>query len=195
MAEIKSTLEKVLERAASMGHATQDEMQTEEKVKDGMRMAADFLQGKSVDFSNVLEVTNDVEPVKKGIVQTLLRNIVLSRGEENQRAEIAMQGLLELAKGSSDLVSVFKEMKGILDHYLQHQKEIRQQVEDAFRQQMEQAMAQQTGQEGLGMKMDPTMHPKFQEEWLKVKSDLDEQYNKVLNQHKELVAQRFSILL
>jgi hypothetical protein len=195
MAEIKSTLEKVLERAASMGHATQDEMQAEEKMKDGMRMAADYLQGKAVDFSNVLEATNDIEPVKNGIVQAFLRNIVLSRGEENQRAEKAMQGLLELARGSSDLVSVFKEMKGILDHYLQHQKEIRQQVEDAFRQQMEQAMAQQTGQAGLGMKMDPTQHPKFQEEWAKVKSDLDEQYNKVLNQHKEQVAQRFSIIL
>ena len=195
MAEIKSTLEKVLERAASMGHATQDEIQAEEKVKDGMRMAADYLQGKPVDFSSVLEETSDVELVKKGIVQAFLRNIVLSRGEENLRAEKAMQGLLELAKGSSDLVSMFKEMKGILDHYLQHQKEIRQQVEDAFRQQMEQAMAQQTGQEGLGMKMDPKLHPKFQEEWSKVKSDLDEQYNKVLNQHKELVAQRFSIIL
>ena len=44
--------------------------------------------------------------------------------------------------------SVFRDMKGILDHYQQHKKEIRQQVEDAFRQQMEQALAQQTGQKG-----------------------------------------------
>ena len=36
MAEIKSTLEKVLERAALMGRATQEEIATEERVKDGM---------------------------------------------------------------------------------------------------------------------------------------------------------------
>jgi hypothetical protein len=39
------------------------------------------------------------------------------------------------------------------------------------------------------------MHPKFQEEWSRVKSDLDGQYNHALQQHKELVAKRFSVIL
>ena len=195
MAEIKSTLEKVMERAASMGRASQEEIQSEEKVKEGMRMAADYLQGKEVDFSGILEATGVSALVKKGLVQVFLRNITLPRDDEGQRAEKAMQGLLELAKGSGDLVSVFRDMKGILEHYQQHKKEIHQQVEEAFRQQMEQALTQQTGQKGLGMKMDPRMHPKFQEEWSKVKADLDGQYNQVLQQHKELVAQRFSVTL
>jgi hypothetical protein len=195
MAEIKSTLEKVLERAASMGRASQDEMQAEEQVKDGMRMAADYLQGKEVDFSGVLEAKGVSVLVKKGLVQVFLRNITLPRDDDKQRSERAMQGLLELAKGSGDLASVFRDMKGILDHYQQHKKEILQQVEEAFRQQMEQALAQQTGQKGLGMKVDPRMHPKFQEEWSRVKSELDGQYNHALQQHKELVAQRFSVIL
>ncbi|MGB3647513.1 MAG: hypothetical protein WA992_03130 [Desulfobulbales bacterium] len=195
MAEIKSTLEKVMARAASMGRASQEEIQSEERVKEGMRMAADYLQGKDVDFSGILEATGVSALVKKGLVQVFLRNITLPRDDEGQRAEKAMQGLLELAKGSGDLVSVFRDMKGILEHYQQHKKEIHQQVEEAFRQQMEQALAQQTGQKGLGMKMDPRMHPKFQEEWSKVKADLDGQYNQVLQQHKELVAQRFSVTL
>ena len=195
MAEIKSTLEKVMERAASMGRASQEEIQSEERVKEGMRMAADYLQGKEVDFSGILEATGVSALVKKGLVQVFLRNITLPRDDEGQRAEKAMQGLLELAKGSGDLVSVFRDMKGILEHYQQHKKEIHQQVEEAFRQQMEQALTQQTGQKGLGMKMDPRMHPKFQEEWSKVKADLDGQYNQVLQQHKELVAQRFSVTL
>lgn len=195
MTEIKSTLEKVLERAASMGRASQEEMQAEEREKDGMRMAAEYLQGKTVDFSGVIEATGASAPVKKGVVQVFLRNITLPRDDDKQRAERAMQGLLELARGSGDLASVFRDMKGILDHYRKHQKEVRQQVEDAFRQQMEHALVQQTGQKGLGMKMDPRLHPKFQEEWSKVKSDLDGQYNKVLQQHKQLVAQRFSVTL
>jgi len=195
MTEIKSTLEKVLERAASMGRASQEEMQAEELVKDGMRMAAEYLQGNAVDFSGVIEATGASAPVKKGVVQVFLRNITLPKDDDKQRAERAMQGLLELARGSGDLASVFRDMKGILDHYRKHQKEVRQQVEDAFRQQMEHALVQQTGQKGLGMKMDPRLHPKFQEEWSKVKSDLDGQYNKVLQQHKQLVAQRFSVTL
>jgi len=193
MAEIKSTLEKVLERAASMGRASQEEIQADEQVKEGMRMAADYLQGKEMDLSQVMEATVGSGLVKKGLVQVFLRNIALPRYDDLQRAERAMQGLLELARGSGDLVSVFRDMKGILDHYLQHLKEVRQQVEEAFRQQMEQALSQQTGQKGLGMKVDPALHPKFQEEWTRVKSDLDDQYNKVLQQHKDLVAERFSI--
>jgi hypothetical protein len=193
MAEIKSTLEKVMERAASMGRATQEEIATEERVKDGMRMGADYLRGEDVDFSNALEQTTSSVLVKRGLVQAFLRNITLPRDDEQQRAERAMQGLLALGKGSGDLLSIFKDMKGILDHYQQHKKEILQQLEDAFRQQMEQALAQQAGQAGLGMKVDPTRHPKFQEEWSRVKSELDTQYNQALNQHKDLVAQRFLV--
>ena len=126
-------------------------------------------------------------------MQAFLRNITLPRDDDQKRAEMAMQGLLELGKGSGDLLSVFKDMQGILENYQQHKKEIRQQLEDAVRQQMEQAMAQQTGQAGLGMKVDPALHPKFQEEWSRVKSDLDSQYNQVLDQHKDLVAQRFLV--
>ena len=193
MAEIKSTLEKVMERAAAMGNANKDEIAAEERVRDGMRMGGDYLKGEEVDFSSALEQKSDSVLIKRGLVQAFLRNIVLPRDNDQQRAEKAMQGLLELGKGSGDLMSIFKDMKGILDHYLQHKKEIFKQVEDAFRQQMEQAVAQQGGQAGLGMKVDPALHPKFQEEWSRIKADLDTQYNQALDQHKDQVAQRFLV--
>jgi len=195
MTEIKSTLEKVLERAATMGHASQEEIQAEEKVKEGMRMGADYLQEKEIDFSPAQEATSGSAFVRKGMVQVFLRNIALPRDDDQQRADKAMQGLLDLGKGSGDLITVCKEMKVILNHYQQHKKEIRRQVEDAFRQQMEHALAQQTGQKGLGMKVDPVLHPKFQEEWSKIKTDLNVQYNSALDQHKKLVAQRFGVVL
>jgi len=195
MAEIKSTLEKVLERAAAMGRASQEEMLAEEQEKKGMRLAADYLQGQELDLSEIIEQTQGAGLVKRGLVQVFLRNISLPRNSDLSRAERAMQGLLEMARGSADLASVFRDMKGILDHYQNHLKEVRQQLEDAFRQQLEQAMNRQTGQQDLGLKINPDLHPKFQEEWTRIKSDLDGQYNKVLQQHKELVAQRFSVPL
>ena len=104
-----------------------------------------------------------------------------------------LQGLLDLGKGSNDLVSIFNDMKRILAQYQQQKKEIRQQLEDAFRQQLEQAMSQQTGQAGLGMKIDPALHPKFQEEWSRIKVDMDSQFNQVLTQHKDFIAQKFLV--
>ena len=196
MAEIKSTLEKVMERAASMGRASREEMEAEEQVKEGMRMAADYLQGKEIDFSGLHEASDATARLRKGVVQVFLRNITLPRDDDQQRSEKAMQGLLDLAKGSTgDLTTAFGEMKGLMDHYRQHKKEIRRQVEEAFRQQMEQALAMQTGQKGLGQNVDPKMHPKFQEEWSRVKADLDGQYDNVLQQHKEMVARKFSVTL
>ena len=195
MAEIKSTLEKVLERAASMGRASQEEIQAEEKVREGMRMAAEYLQENGIDFSRARETTGDAALILKGVIQVFLRNIALPRDDNQQRAERAMQGLLDLNKGSGDLMTICKEMKSILNHYQQHKKEVRRQVEDAFRQQMEHALANQTGQKGLGMKVDPVLHPKFQEEWSRIKTDLNSQYNETLEQHKKLVAQRFGVVL
>jgi len=195
MAEIKSTLEKVLARADAMGRASQEEIEAEEHLKEGMRLAADYLQEKEVDLSGGMAATTGSDLFKKGLVQVFLRNISLPRNGDMQRAEKAMQGLLEFSQGSGDLASVFRDMKGILDHYQQHIKDVRRQVEEAFRQQMENALTQQTGQKGLGMKVDPSLHPKFQEEWSRVKSDLEEQYNQILQQHKQLVAQRFSVTL
>ena len=195
MAEIKSTLEKVLERAASMGSASREEIQAEEKVREGMRMAAEYLQENEVDFSSAQATGGDSGLIRKGIVQVFLRNIALPRDDDQLRAERAMQGLLDLNRGSGDLMTICKEMKSILNHYQQHIKEVRRQVEDAFRQQMEHALAKQTGQKGLGMKVDPMLHPKFQEEWSRIRTDMNTQYNDALDQHKKLVAQRFGVVL
>jgi hypothetical protein len=193
MAEIKSTLEKVLERAATMGQASKEELASEEILKQGMRLAADYIQGQETGLVDSQE-TIEKEPLfRKGLVEVFLRNIILPRDEDQQRTERAMQGLIELGRGSAELKTVFSEMKQIMEHYLQHKKEIRSQVEEAFRQQMEQALAQQTGQAGLGMKVDPSLHPKFQEEWSRIKREVDEQYGQALEQHKKMVAQKFLV--
>ena len=178
-----------------MGQASKEELASEEKNKQGMRLAAEYLEGKTTDLSGSLELIEKEVLVRKGLVEVLLRNIILPRDEDQQRTEKAMQGLLELGKNSGELATIFNEMKQILDHYLQHKQEIRNQVEEAFRQQMEQAMAQQTGQAGLGMKIDPSLHPKFQEEWSRITGEIDGQYGEALNQHKNLVAQKFSVTL
>jgi predicted secreted hydrolase len=55
---------------------------------------------------------------------------------------------------------------------------------------MEKNLARQTG---VAMKLQPSQHPKFQEEWVRVQSQLDDQYGRALGQLKELVEQRLTI--
>ncbi len=192
MAEIKSTMEMVMERAARMGETDSSSVDSEEMQQDGMRAAAGFMEAKVEDLAQVLGACNDAErpAVQQGMVRVLLRNIMLPREEEQQEvAEKAMHGLLQVGGGRQDLLAMFADMKKIIEQYLQHREQLKKQLEDNFASQMgqmEQNMAQQTG---MQMKLQPAQHPKFQEEWQRITTELNGQYGNAIDQHKKLLAQ------
>ena len=105
-----------------------------------------------------------------------------------------MQGLVELGQGSGDLLSIFSDMKSILDRYSEHKKQLKQQLEEQFSQQMnmmEQDLAKKTG---VSMKLEPSQHPKFAEEWLKLRGQLNEQYGQALDQYKQHIEQQLTAM-
>jgi len=181
MAEIKSTMDMVMERAARMAaeEAGEGDYLGEEQLKEGMRLGAAYMRG---------EAPKESGPVRKGAVQSLLRNIFLAREVEKQElAEKAMHGLVEVGQGDGELLQILAEMKKILDGYRQHGEQLKEQLEAQFSQQMalmEQNLAKQTGQ---AMKLQPSQHPKFQEEWARIQGQLNEQYGQALKQLKDLV--------
>jgi hypothetical protein len=188
MAEIRSTLEMVMERAARMESDATDIFKNEDIEKQGMRLAAAYLRGEENGLQEVLTSTpvdNQVH-IKKGIIVSLLRNITLPREENEQTiAEKAIQGLLGLCQNNEELTPVFPEMQSIIDRYLGHKKELKGQLEEQFAQQiamMEQNLAQQTGAQ---TQLHPSQHPKFAEEWQRVQSDLTEQYGRAIDQYKD----------
>ena len=190
MAEIKSTMDMVMERAARMAaEAGEGDYLGEERLKEGMRLGAAFMRGEP-GLSEKLGALSPQElaPVRKGAVQALLRNIFLAREAEKQElAEKAMHGLIEVGQGDGELLQVLGEMKKILDGYRQHGEQLKAQLEAQFSQQMammEQNMAKQTG---MAMKLQPSQHPKFQEEWVRIQGQLNEQYGKALQQIKDMV--------
>lgn len=190
MAEIKSTMDMVMERAARMAaEAGETDYFGEEQLKEGMRLGAAFMRGEP-GLSERLAALPPEEsgPVRKGAVQSLLRNIFLAREPEKQElAEKAMHGLIEVGQGDGELLQILGEMKKILDGYRQHGEQLKTQLEAQFSQQMammEQNLAKQTG---MAMKLQPSQHPKFQEEWARIQGQLNDQYGKALQQLKDLV--------
>lgn len=191
MAEIKSTMDMVLERAARMAaEATEGDYLGEELVKEGMRFGAAYMRGDGPGLGERLGAVPQEKkgPVRKGAVQILLRNIFLAREPEKQAlAEKAMHGLIEVGQGDGELLKVLGELKKILDGYRQHGEQLREQLEAQFSQQMammEQNLAKQTGQ---AMKLQPSQHPKFQEEWARIQGQLNEQYGQALQQLKDMI--------
>jgi hypothetical protein len=196
MAEIKSTMDKVMERLAAMGETPKGEIEAEERTRAGMRLAAAFLRGEQQSLEQALAEHPAVErpQVLQGMVKTLLRNIVLPRSEDQKLlVETAIGGLLQISRGAGDLAMVFQEVRTIVSRYLEHRDQLKEQLRNAFAQQMDQMEAGLAKQTGMKLKLDPARHPKFAEEWQRLQTELNSQYGRALDQHKALIDQRLGL--
>jgi hypothetical protein len=192
MAEIKSTMEMVLERAAKMAAASTPDIDKEDLIKTGMKLAADFLNKKETDLAQLLseQHSQDQIAIRKGMAQTLLRNIVLPRDEQLQESgKIALQGVLSLSGKSAEINAICQELTQIIEQYGQHKEQMTQQLEDAIRAQLEQQQMSR-GQEGHPV--NPVMHPQYREEMAKMLTSLNNQYNDAMKQRKDMILERFS---
>lgn len=186
MAEIKSTMELVMERAAGFGKATTEDLQHEEAQKKGMRLTAEYLDNTLAGLMDTLLSMDKTKQtaVRIGMVESLLRNIFLPRDNiQQKRAEKAADGLTELAGGAGDISVICQELKQIIGGYMQHREELRGQFEEQMKMQYQQALAQQ-GIEGSEVNIDLTAQPKYQEEWGNIEVELNSRYNEALEQHK-----------
>ncbi len=191
MAEIKSTMEMVLERAARMGSASPEEMESEQRQKAGMRLGADYVAGRLDDLGAALADVQADRELRGGLLKVLLRQVVLPRDEETDGFERVLKGFLVLGNGRQDLLPVLGEIQQLVEGYVSHRRELRQQLEAAISQQLEQMAAMQGGKSeyaGFGGRIDPKMHPKYNEEWTRLSTELSSQYGRALEQHKNYVA-------
>ncbi|MEW6221386.1 MAG: DUF6657 family protein, partial [Thermodesulfobacteriota bacterium] len=167
----------------------------EDLVAAGMRLGAAYMRGEEEKPAAVLAARAKTEEpfVRRGVVKTLLRNVLLPKDKlQQEQGERALAGLAILAGRASDLAAVLAEVRMILGHYLKTRDQMRQQLEDAFAMQLEQMEAAVAQQTGFRVRLDPGQHPKFQEEWNRMRSSLDDQYGRALEQHRQLLEQRLA---
>jgi len=190
MAEIKSTLEMVLERAARMSASSAAPTDNEELQKKGMRLAADFLNGKVTDLVAALadNAQNEAAAIRQGMVETLLRNITLPRDEQLKATSLlALKGIISL--GGAQLAAICAELQQLLEQYGQHREQTIKQLEDAIRTQLGQQMARRGGEAPAAASLNPALHPQYREELARIQGDLNNQYTQALDQRKELIRQ------
>lgn len=193
MAEIRSTMEMVLERAAKLEALAQDTLPDETLIQDGMRLGARFMREDDLDIRPDLDRPKDEKALLvKGALSVFLRHIQIPRTEDDTPSiDKAMRGVLQLGE-STELVSLLGATKTILEQHDQHKKQIRGQLEEQFTQQI--AMMQQQSGQGGASSLAPEHHPKFVEEWQKVTVQLQEKYGEALQQHKGAIEQVIGLL-
>ena len=195
MTEIKSTMDLVLARAARMGKASSDEIQQEDDRKEGMKLAAEFLDNKIDNLLTVLTEQDRAKQVtmRRGMVETLLRNVFLYRDDAGkERTTKAAQGITEVGGGAGDLASICTEINHILGQYNQHREQLKQQLEEQMRMQYEQILAQQGDGAAGGINPAHELEAKINEEWSRAEGELSAQYNQALEQHKGALRERLS---
>jgi hypothetical protein len=196
MAEIKSTMDLVMERAARIGKASSEDMKREEAQKKGMQLTAEYLDGTVESLNDSLDrmPAEMQQGVRAGMLESLLRNIFLPRDDiQRERSEKASQGIVGLAGGAGDIETICRELLQIIQGYMQHRDELRGQLEEQIKMQYEQLLAQQGGIRSDELKIDPAIQPKFREEWGKIEAELNERYNEAMEQYKANLKQRLGI--
>ena len=190
MGDIKSALQIAMEKAEKLGKATDEERLRWKYVPEGERLAARYIKQ---DCNLVVELSQYEDNIKKciieGVADILIRNINLPNShlaKRNNRK--AMDGLKTVKSDKASVENVYSKMRRIFNHYAgqgeQQRKQAYESLKAEFEAKIKQALLQQLGS-FVGIKIDVERQPQFLEEWRKIKTQLDSQYVKLLDEYKQ----------
>ena len=191
MGEMKSAWQIAMEKADKLGKVSQDELNTIKYVPEGNRIASQFLIDEKMDLSTEIAKVQPAEAsrfVKKGVEEILLRNIGLPRNDEEfRRTNRSMAGLRSIKENKKQLEVVF----GLINNLLSQYKMALQQTYNEFKKNAETAVQQAAHnmrpQRGDQMSPEQRIQLQLQEEWRQIHSELDAQYEKALEEHKQKI--------
>jgi len=190
--DIKSAWEIAQEKIEKIGSVTTEERRKWEYVPVGEKLAARYLKE---DYNLVAELDqyddNTRKYVIEGVQDVLIRNIALPKNDitkgNNKRA---MDGLKTLKNDKVAVENVYSKISRIFDHHAeqgeQQKKQAYESLKAEFRAKIQQSLQQQLGSASFTLAdTDIERQPQFQEEWQKLRTQLDLQYTKLLDEYKQ----------
>jgi len=193
MGEIKSAWERALERADKLGKLSEEESDKLKYVPMGNILATKYLSGESRDIKAELTKYKGNRAIKyivEGIQETLLRNIFLPRkGQDVKITDKAMQGIKLIKENEKQLSGILGQISTLFEYYNQALQQAYTQLKSNFEAQLQSATAAMEQQAGRRVSIDVERQPQFQEAWMQTSSQLNAQYEKVLQEQKEKILQ------
>ncbi|MDY6893117.1 MAG: hypothetical protein SVO26_05310 [Chloroflexota bacterium] len=190
MDEIKSALERAMERAESLGKASDDERSEWKYVPEGERLAAAYLVDECDLKTEIAK--HDVavrEHIINGVLKVLVRNIDLPRNDiAKQKNGKAMEAIKELKQDKASVEETYARITHVLNHYEQEGEQQRRQAYESVKRDVEvkvrQAAQQQMGASSA-VNIDVEVQPLFKQEWRRVLGQLEAQYIRLLDEYKK----------
>ena len=190
--EMKSAYDRAMERIKSLEEPSKEEVLTWKYVPEGQKLAVRFLK-EEFNLATELGKFKDEERryVAKGAEEVLLRNIGLpvhdTAKKNNKRA---MDAVKSIKKDKTAVENVFTKMRRVFDHYANEGEQQRKQAYEMLKQDFQAKLQQAMRQQGIppGTKINIESQPQFQEEWHLTLSQMDAQYNQLLDEYKQEIA-------
>jgi hypothetical protein len=190
MGDIKSAREIAMEKINAMGEPTETERLEWKYLPEGEKLAARYLKGEVQLQPELAKLDKKALPyVSKGVYTILIKNINLPANENAQKInKIAMEGIKAVKTDKARTEAILKQMTQIFTHYTgageQQRTQAYEQLKEDFSAKVQQALQQQMGSKAAGMRIDIEKQPQFQDEWRKIKVQLEAQYVQVLGELK-----------
>ncbi len=191
MGDIKSAREIAMEKIEKIGEPTEKERLEWKYIPEGEKLAARYLKNDAQLAPELSKYEKAAaQYVSKGVSGVLIKNINLPKDEAAQRTnKLAMDGLKAVKADKAKAEMVMNQLRNIFSHYSGQGEQQRKQAYNAlkadFQGKVEQALRQQMGGNTAGIRIDVESQPQFQEEWRKLKAQLDSQYLQILNELKQ----------
>ncbi len=190
MDEMKSAYERAMERAESLGKASEEDLGKWKYIPEGTKLAAKYLKD---EFDLATEIGKYDEKVRQHVVQgaqeAFIRNIDLPRNElAKKKDKKVMEAIKELKRDKVGIENVYTKLRRVFSHYEKEGEQQRRQTYEAVKRDFETKLMQ-AAQKQIGTSPPPRVnvetHPQFQQEWRRVLAQLDSQYLRLLEEYKK----------
>lgn len=191
MNRIKSAFERAMERAEQFEEPGEQQRLEWELLPMGQRLAGSFLKRQGSPFSTIGQESPERRPyLVKGMLGALVSNLQLPRTEAVQYTNNrVIEGLERLLTGRADSKDLLQRTKYVTDQYRQFGLPQREQAYAQLKAQMERhvadIMSRQGGQNTGALPVNVETMPEFQQQWLAVSAQIDQQYEQHLEQFKK----------
>jgi hypothetical protein len=190
MDEMKSAFERAMERAESLGKASEEDLRRWKYLPEGEKLAAKYLINECDLVVEIGRYDDDARQlVSEGAQGILVKNIDLPRNELAKKAnKKAMEAIKELKRDKVSLENVYTKLRRIFNHYEQEGEQQRRQAYEAVKRDVE-AKMRQALQQQLGAsapeRIDVESQPQFQQELRQALAQLESQYLTLLGEYRQ----------
>lgn len=190
MSEMKSALERAMERAERLGAVSDEDRRRWKYVPEGEKLASLWLKDEGDLFGEVEKYDEGARPIViEGAQGILVNSIDLPRNEHLKKAtRKAMEAIKEFKRDKIAVENVYTKLRRVFNHFEQEGEQQKRQAYEAVKKDVE-AKMQQSMQQQLGtaapMKIDVESQPQFQQEWRRTLTQLESQYLTLLEEYKQ----------